>query len=74
MVRNYKRKTNKASDSSSDLEKALNEIKGGKSVKLTSRTYKISCKALRRHRAGKVKKPGSVCIIDSMYTMSKMGT
>ena len=62
MVPNYKRKTNKASYSSSDLEKALNEINGGKSVKLTSRTYRISCKTLRRHRDGKVKRPGCVCL------------
>ena len=59
MVRNYRRVTQRGSYGSEALTSALAALREGQSVKQTAREYGIPAKTLRRHRDGKVSKPGS---------------
>lgn len=58
MVRNYIRKTSRASYGSSSLSAALEAMKNGQPLKAASRAYGVPTKTLRRHRDAKVLKPG----------------
>ena len=58
MVRNYVRKTSRASYGSAALFSALQAVENGQPLKATARQYGIPAKTLRRHRDDKVKQPG----------------
>jgi len=58
MVRNYIRKTARASYGSTALSSALRALENLQSLKATARQYGIPAKTLRRHRDQKVKQPG----------------
>jgi len=58
MVRNYIRKTSRASYGSTALSSALKALENGQPLKATARQYGIPAKTLRRHRDDKVKQPG----------------
>ena len=58
MVRNYIRKTSRASYGSAALSSALQALENGQPLKATARQYGIPAKTLRRHRDDKVKQPG----------------
>jgi len=59
MVRKYKRRTQRGSYGSEALTSALAALREGQSLKKTARDYGIPARTLRRHRDGKVSKPGS---------------
>ena len=58
MVRNYVRKTSRASYGSAALSSALQALENGQPLKTTARQYGIPAKTLRRHRDEKVKQLG----------------
>lgn len=62
MPRTYKRKTVRASYTQEDLQRALAAIAEGAALKSTAKAYGISPGTLRRHKDGKVAKPGSVVL------------
>lgn len=55
----YKRKSTRASYGEKSLQAALQAIRNGESVRSASRNHAAPCKTLRRHRDGKVAKPGT---------------
>ena len=57
MVRNYIRKTSRASYGSSSLSAALEAMKNGQPLKAASRAYGVPTKTLRWHRDAKALKP-----------------
>ncbi|KAJ8018402.1 hypothetical protein HOLleu_43625 [Holothuria leucospilota] len=62
MPRTYKRKTDRASYTQGDLQRALAAIAEGAALKSTAKAYGISPRTLRRHRDGKAAKPRSVVL------------
>ena len=62
MPRTYKRKTERASYLQEDLQRALAAIGEGAALKSTAKAYGISPRTLRRHRDGKVARPGSIVL------------
>lgn len=62
MPRVYKRKTTRASYGEQALQDALQAIRDGQSVKSASKNFNVPCKTLRRHRDGKVQKPGRIML------------
>ncbi|KAK6972849.1 flocculation protein FLO11, partial [Biomphalaria glabrata] len=62
MVRNYQRKTQRASYGAQNLTEALTALNDGVSLKTTSKKFNIPPKTLRRHRDSKVQKPGSIIL------------
>jgi len=60
MVRNYKRKSERAGYGETALKAALEDLRSGSGVKETARKFKIPPKTLRRHRDGKVQSSGEI--------------
>ena len=59
MVRNYKRKTKRGSYGAEGLQRALDSVKNGMSLRKAENNFGVSRKTLRRHLQGKVKQVGS---------------
>lgn len=56
----YQRKTSRGKYGDQKLEQALLFVKNGGSLKNASKTFGIDRRVLRRHRDGRVRKPGKV--------------
>lgn len=62
MVQNYKKKTERGQYEKESLQKALDDLYAGATVKETGQKYGIPCKTLHWHHDGNVKRLGEVNI------------
>ena len=70
MVRNYKRKTKRGSYGAEGLQRALDSVKNGMSLRKAENNFEVSRKTLRRHLQGKVKQVGSNILGRHLNTFS----
>ena len=70
MVRNYKRKTKKGSYGAEGLQRALDSVKNGMSLRKAENSFGVSRKTLRRHLQGKVRQVGSNKLGNHVNTFS----